>query len=111
MLRLWRQHREQDASTSAGLTPSAVLSIVAHAVVIVAAIDATANSHIEDRALPENSIARFLAPPDRDAGQVPRPEMIRYVAIAVPNLPLGKTLVPVDQPQAMRQLTHLDERD
>jgi len=111
MMRLWRQHHAKDASTSAGLAPSMVLSLVAHAVVIVVAIAATANPRTEDRVLPENSIARFLAPPDRDPTEKMRPEMIRFVDITIPVVGAGKVLIPVDEMQPVRQLAHFDERD
>ncbi len=110
MMRLWRQHHEQVTNTSAGLAPSMVLSLVAHAVVIVVAIDATANPRTAERILPENSIARFLAPPDRNPDERMRPEMIRFVDITIP-LVAGKELVPVDEVLPARQLAHFDERD
>lgn len=110
MMQYWRQRYRQGPR----LAPSVVLSVVAHAVVIVAAIDATANPNTGDRELPENSIARFLAPPDRAVAQRPQAEMIRYVTIAVPEIASAKPLADFDHSREMEQLerlTRLDERD
>jgi len=107
MMKYWR-HYQQDPR----LAPSVVLSIVAHAILIVTAIDATANPNTRDRALPENSIARFLAPPDRAIAQPPQAEMIRYVTIAIPEIATAKPLVEdFDHGRQIEQLTRLDDRD
>jgi TonB family protein len=82
MMKLWFD----SYARSTTLTPSAALSVVAHAVVIGAAIAATAESTTETRQLPETSIVAFLAPPDRASGQRPQQEMVRYVAISVPDI-------------------------
>lgn len=111
MMKLWRQHREHIEGT--GLAPSVLLSMVAHAVVVIAAIDATAEPPAADRELPANSIARFLAPPDREAAQRPRAEMIRYVAISIPEVsgPTSQPLLPVDERRPAETMTGLDDRD
>jgi len=88
-----------------------VLSVVAHAILIIAAVDATANPNTRDRELPEKSIARFLAPPDREVAQAPQAEMIRYVTIAIPDVPSAKPLADFDHSRQIQQLTHFDERD
>ncbi|HEU4995047.1 MAG TPA: energy transducer TonB [Gemmatimonadaceae bacterium] len=85
MMKLWLQSYAKHTS----LTPSAALSVVVHAVLIGLAVVETAAPDTEMRELPPNSIARFLAPPDREAGQQAQREMIRYVAIAVPPSGLG----------------------
>src|SRR5436190_985807 len=107
MMKYWR-HYQNDRR----LAPSVLLSIVAHAILIVAAIDATANPNIQDRELPENSIARFLAPPDRQVAQRPQAEMIHYVTIAIPDIPTAKPITEeFDHGPQIEQLTRLDDRD
>lgn len=96
------------------LTSSAVLSVVAHVVLIGAAVVATATSGIEERVLPDNFIVRFLAPPDRPAGQQPQREMIKYVAIAVPvsSVNAGTELQPVEKIKPLEEvMSGKDERD
>jgi len=107
MMRFWREHYQQGPR----LAPSVVLSAVTHAILIIAAVDATANPRTSERELPENSIARFLAPPDREIAQVPQSEMIRYVTIAIPEVPTTKPLADFDHSRQVEQLTHFDERD
>lgn len=107
MMKFWRD--QQTRATR--LAPSAVLSLVTHAVLIVAAVDATSNPGTADRDLPEKSIARFLAPPDRETSQEPQREMIRYVAIAVPDVLGAKGLADIDAVRPVEQLTRLDEHD
>ena len=53
---------------------------------IAAAVFATANARVEDVDLSEHSIARFLAPPDRETGRLPQQEMIKFVALSVPEV-------------------------
>ena len=67
------------------LTASALFSVATHTAVIVAAVAAT-SAAVRELPLPENSIVRFLAPPDQPAGQAPQPEMIRFVALSIPPL-------------------------
>jgi hypothetical protein len=94
-----------------GLTSSAVLSVVTHTAVIVAAIAATATTASE-RSLPENSIVRFLAPPDRPAGQQAQREMIKFVAISVPTVGLGTSVQPVEKVKRLEEVVPgSDERD
>lgn len=107
MMNLWHHHVKE----STRLAPSVVLSVMAHAIVIVAAVDATANPRTNQRELPEKSIARFLAPPDREFAQRPQAEMIRYVAIAIPEGEGGKLLDAVQEAKPLEQLAHLDELD
>jgi hypothetical protein len=80
MMKAWRD----SYANSTSLTPSVAVSAVVHLVLIAAAVAATADAGIEDRPLPSNSLVRFLAPPDRLAGQLPQREMVRYVSIDIP---------------------------
>jgi len=109
MMKLW----VDSYAKSTPLTSSVVLSVVAHVLVIGGAIAATADVETDSRALPEVSIVRFLVPPDREAGQRPQPEMIRYVAIAIPAPTVGLKLQSVDAVQPVQQqiLVGKDERD
>lgn len=82
MLRLWVTRYRNPAPLASGLAGS----VVAHALLIGAAVVATERDpDAPEQELPANSIARFLAPPNRAAGQRAQPEMIRFVAIAVPE--------------------------
>lgn len=66
--------------------PSLAASVAIHAAVISWAVAGTRpDPDAPPRELPPNSIARFLAPPNRSAGQVAQREMIRYVALSVPE--------------------------
>lgn len=85
MMKFWLRSYARHTS----LTPSAALSVVVHVVIIGLAVAETAAPDTEMRELPPNSIVRFLAPPDREAGQQAQREMIRYVAIAVPTGTVG----------------------
>lgn len=99
---------------STKLTSSAVLSVVAHVVLIGAAVAATATSGTEQRVLPDNIIVRFLAPPNRSAGQQPQPEMIKYVAIAVPapSVSAGTAVQPVEKIKSLEEImSGKDQRD
>ena len=107
MMKYWREHYHQGPR----MAPSVVLSAALHAILIIAAVDATANPNTRDRELPEKSIARFLAPPDREIAQAPQAEMIRYVTIAIPEVPSAKPLADFDHSRQIQQLTHFDERD
>lgn len=107
MMKVWLEAQAK----STKLIPSAVLSVLAHAVLIGGAVAATATATIENRPLPETSIARFLAPPSR-AGQQPQREMIRYVAITVPDLGSGPALQPVEKIKPLEEVVSgPDERD
>lgn len=72
--------------TPAPAVPAVVGSVVVHALLIGAAVAVTQRDPNEpEQELPPNSIARFLAPPNRTAGQQMQREQIRYVSIAVPE--------------------------
>ena len=73
-----------DLSQGTATTTSAALSVAVHAVLIGAAVVATTDTGIERREIPEVSIARFLAPPDRSGGQDAQREMLKFVAFAEP---------------------------
>src|SRR3989338_7993889 len=73
-----------DPSRATATTTSAILSVAVHAVLVGAAVIATAEPHIERREIPEVSIARFLAPPNRAGGQNAQREMLKFVALAEP---------------------------
>jgi TonB family protein len=79
-------HWRDSYAKSSTLAPSAVVSAVVHVLLIAAAVAGTADAGTRERPLPANSIVRFLAPPDREAGQAPQREMIRYVSIDVPTV-------------------------
>jgi Gram-negative bacterial TonB protein C-terminal len=70
------------------LTASAVFSVVTHMVLIAGAVVATTTA-VREMPLPENTLVRFLAPPNRPAGQAPQAEMIRYVAVSIPTFGVG----------------------
>ena len=112
MMRLWLDTYAKSTTR----TQSVALSVVAHVVLIGAAVAGTANTETATRDLPENSIVRFMAPPDREAGQQPQPEMVRYVAIAVPTVKLppvvGGALQPPDKVKSVEEVVSgADERD
>ena len=90
------------------LAPGALFSIVAHAAVVVSAVLATADANVEDRELSPNSIARFLAPPNRQGGQEYRPEMVRYVSVFVPEAVLRAALPEVGETPALPVITGPD---
>jgi hypothetical protein len=108
MMKLWL-HRYLRSATP---LPSAALSTVVHALIIGASLFATANAAVEEIEIEEHSIARFLAPPNREAGQRPRPEMIKYVALAVPDAGTeGSRLQPVDSIRDDQPMSGLDDRN
>jgi protein TonB len=96
---------------STTLAPSVVLSIIAHSALIGAAVAATIDSAIQDKPLPDNSIVRFLAPPDRPAGQLPQREMVRFVALAVPAPGSGVVPKAVEKVKLQDKSTGIDEHD
>jgi TonB family protein len=96
---------------STTLTPSVALSIVAHSVLIGAAVAATVDAAVQDKPLPDNSIVRFLAPPDRPAGQLPQREMVRFVALAVPAPGSGVVPNAVEKVKLQDKIAGIDERD
>ena len=96
----------------AAMAPGLALSLLAHAVLVGAAVVATQRDPLApEPELPPNSIARFLAPPNRTAGQQAQPEQIRYVALSIPEgTGLTDTKVGVIQ-TAEPRLTGLDQVD
>ena len=109
MMKLWLDTYAKSTTQ----TTSVALSMAAHIVLIAGAVAGTARTATATRELPENSIVRFMAPPDREAGQMPQREMVRYVAIAVPPLKLppvsGGVLQP---PEKVKEVASgRDERD
>lgn len=107
MMQLWL-NRYLRSSTPAA---SAMLSVGAHALIIAAAVVASGPSDTAATGLPDNRVARILLPPNRIAGEQPGPEMIKYVAIAVPEGALGATLQPADEIKPADVLSGLDARD
>jgi TonB family protein len=107
MMKLWLDTHAKSTT----LTPSVVLSIIVHTVLIGAAVAATVDAGTEDKQLPANSIVRFLAPPDRPAGQLPQREMVRFVALAVPASGSGVTPQTVETSKAHDKISGIDERD
>src|SRR6266850_2241746 len=106
MLKPWIDTFEKNAS----LTPGAAFSVVVHLVLIVAV--AAATSEKEERLVVENSIVRFLAPPNRQAGQEPQREMIKFVAISVPASGAGTAMQPVEKIKPLEEvMSGKDERD
>jgi hypothetical protein len=60
----------------------------------------------------ENVLVRFLAPPDRPAGQQAQPEMVKYVAISVPTVAVGTSVRPVEKIKPLEEVVAgRDERD
>ena len=119
MMQLWLTRFLKPASQAPGFATS----LVAHVILVGAAVVATRHDPFApERPLHPNSIVRFLAPPNRVAGQPLRAEQIRWVALAVPEGigagPLKETVVqaaearvsgldPVDAP-ALEELAGLD---
>ena len=81
MMRFWRSRY----ATPVSMLPSLAGSVAAHAVLVAAAVTVTQRPAPADVPLPANSIARFLAPPNRSVGQRYQPERIRFVALGVPH--------------------------
>lgn len=80
--------------------PSAVLSVLAHGAVVIAAVLATADADVAEEVLEPNIFAQFLAPPNRLGRQEYQPEMIRYASVFVPEAVLHATLPEVTQTSA-----------
>ncbi len=82
MMHFWLTRYMKPASLAPGLAASTVVHVaVIAAGIVVTAVDPLA----PEPELPPNSIARFLAPPNRTAGQQPQREQIRYFALSVPE--------------------------
>jgi hypothetical protein len=96
---------------STPLVPSAVLSLGVHATLIGAWVAGSMSAGVDPTVPVESTIARFLAPPNRSAGQQPQPEMIRYVALSIPTPGVGVAVQPVDSITAEPLVSGLDERD
>jgi hypothetical protein len=108
MMKLWLNRYLRNATP----LPSAALSTVVHTVLIGAAVIATASTRVDEVDLDDHSLARFLAPPNREAGQKPRPEMIKYVALSIPDVVgRGTVLQSVDSIREEQPLSGLDDRD
>jgi TonB-like protein len=108
MMKLWLTRYLKSATP----LPSAALSTVVHAALIGAAVIATASANVVDRPIEDNTLARFLAPPDRKTGQQPQPEMIKYVALSIPDVVgRGSILQPVDSIRETQPVSGFDERD
>ena len=81
MMEFWRTRFLRPASMAPGLAAS----VAAHTLLIGAAIAATQpDPEAPAPELPPNSIARFLAPPNRTPAQQMQRERIRYVALSEP---------------------------
>lgn len=93
MMKRWGENLPRGTATT-----SAVLSVAVHAALIGAAVVATAAPDIQRRDIPEVSIARFLAPPNRAGGQTAQPEQLKFVSFAEPaaRVPGAKPL-PVEE--------------
>lgn len=108
MMKLWLNRYLRNATP----LPSAALSTVVHVVLIGASVVATASTTVDEKVLDDTSIARFLAPPNREAGQTPQREMIKYVALFVPDVVgRGTAIQPVDSMRAEQPLAGLDDRN
>lgn len=81
MMRLWRARYL--APDRAGLPLAG--SVVAHAVLVGAAVGVAGRAPPPKVSAQPNSIVQFLAPPNRSAGRAAQQEMIRYVALSVPQ--------------------------
>jgi hypothetical protein len=92
---------------------SVALSVAAHAMLIGAAVVATADAGTNEQELPENEVVHFLAPPNRSAGQRPQLEMIRYVALAIPPRGTGVLQHIPDrvEPKKPEKISGSDARD
>lgn len=80
MMRFWRARTPGPAATASSLAGS----IVAHVVLVGAAVAASQRDHWTDEPVPENSIVHFLAPPNRAASPAAR-EVVRYVIVGIPE--------------------------
>lgn len=108
MMKLWVRRYLKPATP----LPGAVVSFAVHAMLIGASVAGTASGGTEEALPPDNGIARFLAPPNRSAGQQPRREMIRYVALAIPEgAGVGSAVRPIDDIKPEEPISGLDVRD
>src|SRR5437016_12900313 len=107
MMKLWLD----GYAKSGTLTPSVTLSIVAHVIVIGAAVAATVDARNEGRVFTDNGLVRFLPPPDRPAGQQPQREMVRFVMVATPPSGFGVTPQALENTKIDDKPSGIDERD
>lgn len=73
---------------------SVVLSVLVHGAIISWAVWETTRVAEEVEELHPFALVRYLAPPNRTAGQPYQPEMVRYVSIAVPEGLIRAPVVP-----------------
>lgn len=103
MMRLWL---ESYAKTNPlGMSPSAVLSVLAHAGIIAVSVTATQKAP----GVPEDSIANrvyYIPPPDRSARQEGTRETLRYFELAPEGQGIG---LGVAQVEVKREFTEIDE--
>jgi len=107
MMKAWRDSYAKSTS----LAPSMAVSAVVHLLVIGAAVAGTADAGARERPLPPNSIVRFLAPPDRTAGQQAQREMVRYVSIDIPLAGGGTVTQVPDKIEPDKPESGADQRD
>lgn len=70
----------------ASLAPGLAASLVTHAIVVGTAVAVTQpDPFVPEHEVPLNSIARFLAPPNRSVGQAAQRERIRFLALVAPE--------------------------
>ena len=82
MMQFWLARHLKPVS----VMPSLTASVAVHALLLgSAAMGTRPDPDAPEQELPTNSIARFLAPPNRSAGQQAQREMIRYVTVSVPE--------------------------
>jgi len=101
MMRLWR---ESYGKTSA-VSQSAIVSVIAHAAIIAAAVSGTQKAP----GVPEETLANrvyFLPPPDRGIGQRGTRETLRYFDLAPEGLGAGLGVAKVE---AKKQFTEIDQ--
>lgn len=100
-MRLWR---ESYARTSA-VSPSALVSIVAHAAIIAASVAGTRKA----AGVPEESLANrvyYLPPPNRGIAQIATRETLRYFELAPEGLGSGLGVASVND---RKQFTEIDQ--
>src|SRR5688500_8792100 len=107
MMKLWLERYTK----ATPLAASAVVSVIAHAAIIGSAVVGTADSRVEDVPLPATSLVRLLAPPHRTAGQQAQREMVRYVALAIPEGIVNGRTPAVRVTEPAREVTGLDAAD
>lgn len=106
MMRLWLESYTKSSPISA----SAVVSIVAHAALITAAVAATKGPD----GVPPGSIANrvyYLPPPDRAPGQPGSQETLQYVDLAPVGPGAGFGANHIEEPQAPTPLPSADTGD